>query len=94
MLKAQENLKKINEIRQADPVEKLDNKQDDDPQIRGEAKSAMQDILQLNANKGNDIPLEQRVKMLNADQRRVYDNVHSYMLHQKMACVSVTRVSH
>ena len=81
MLQAREALKKINEARQADPVEKIDNQEDDDPQVQGEAKSAMEDIMEINASKSNQLPLEDRVRMLNADQRRVYDKVHSHMLH-------------
>ena len=83
MLKARETLKNINDARQADPAERLDNKEDDDPHIQGEAKSAMKDIVDINTKKCGDLPLEERVNMLNADQRRVYDNVHSHMLHEK-----------
>ena len=44
MLKAQSNIKKINEARQSDGIEEKGNKEDDDPQLLGEAKTAMKDV--------------------------------------------------
>ena len=37
----------------------------------------------MNANVGNDLSLDERVRMLNADQNRVFDNVTRHLLHQK-----------
>ena len=47
MLAARSNVKQINEARQADGEEKL-SKEDDDPQLIGEAKTAMHDVLDMN----------------------------------------------
>ena len=53
MLKAQSNIKKINEARQADGIEEKVSKEDDDPQLMGEAKTAMTEVVEINANKNN-----------------------------------------
>ena len=37
----------------------------------------------MNANVGNDLSLDERVRMLNADQKRVFDNVTRHLLYQK-----------
>ena len=41
----------------------------------------MQDVLDINTKK-SDLTLHERVMMLNADQRRIYDNVKNHLLHQ------------
>ena len=58
-------------------------KKDDDPELPGEAKLVMNDMCEMNANVGNDLSLDDRVRMLNADQKRVFDNVTRHLLHQK-----------
>ena len=40
-------------------------------------------MCEMNANVGNDLSLDKRVRMLNADQKRVFDNVTRHHLHQK-----------
>ena len=45
--------------------------EDDDPQLIGEAKTAMTDVLTMNVNSSDKLSLEERVAMLN-DQRRVF----------------------
>ena len=82
ILKAKTNLKAIKKARQADALEEpVQN--NDDPELPGEAKLAMNDMCEMNANVGNDLSLDERVRMLNADQKRVFDNVTRHLLHQK-----------
>ena len=59
------------------------SKEDDDPQLLGEAKTAMHDVFDMNAITCNDFTLEERVAMLNADQRRIFKNVKAHLLHQQ-----------
>ena len=47
----------------------------------GEAKTAMNDVFDMNVNSCNQLSLEERVAMLNADQRSIFDYVKSH-LHQ------------
>ena len=75
MLKAQSNIKKINEARQADGIEEKVNKEDDDPQLMGEAKTAMKEVVEINANNSDTLTLEDRITMLNNDQRHIFDKM-------------------
>ena len=60
------------------------NKEDNDLQLVGEAKSAMHDMTDMIVNHSSDqLGLEERVTMLNADQRCIFDTMQSYLLHQK-----------
>ena len=43
----------------------------------------MDDVADMNVKSSTDLPLESRVAMLNADQRRIFDNVKSHLLHQQ-----------
>ena len=53
--------------------------------VEGEAKAAMQDVVDMHDNAAADtITLEERVDMLNADQRRVFEKVKSHFLHQQL----------
>jgi len=81
MSEAQSNIKKINEARHADGEEKISK--DDEPRLMGEAKTAMNDIIDMNVKSSSDLSLESREAMLNADQRRIFDNVKSHLLHQQ-----------
>jgi len=83
MLEAKNNLRAINEARRENDAPKYDHKEDDDPQLPGQAKSAMEDMLDMNTKSGNDLTLEERVKMLNLDQRKIFDAVSNHLLHQK-----------
>ena len=78
--------KKIDEAREADVEdEQPEYEEDDDPQVEGEAKAAMQDVVDMHDNAAADtITLEERVDMLNADQRRVFEKVKSHLLHQQL----------
>ena len=82
MLAAASNVKKINEARQDEGGEES-AEEDDDPQLLGEAKTAMTDVLTMNVNSSDRLSLEERVSMLNNDQRRVFDTVRNHLLHQK-----------
>ena len=79
MLTAQAHIKVINEARQANFAEKTKKeKEDDDPQLLGEeAQTGMNDLLDMNV-KSDHISLEDRVGMLNADQRRIFDKVKKH----------------
>ena len=84
ILDAQSKIKEINEARQADGEEKRNNKVDNDPQLMGEAKTAMHDMADMIVNYSSDqLGLEERVTMLNADQRRIFDTVQTHLMHQK-----------
>ena len=84
MLEAQSTVKDINEARQADGEEKRFSKEDNDPQLPGEAKSAMHDMVDIMDGHSSDQPsLEERVSMLNADQKRIYDRVMAHLVHNK-----------
>ena len=82
VLQAQANIKKINDARQADGEGHKVNK-DDDPQLMGQAKTAMKELHNMNAHPADTLTLEKRVTMLNADQRRIFDRVRSHLLHQQ-----------
>ena len=49
----------------------------------GEAKNAMDEVFDMNVNSDDDLSLEDRINMLNADQRRVLDKIHNHLLHQQ-----------
>ena len=84
ILEAQSTVKDINEARQADGEEQRVSKEDNDPQLIGEAKSAMHDMLDIMDSHSSDKPsLEERVSMLNADQKRIYDRVNAHLVHHK-----------
>ena len=79
MLKAQENLKAITDARKLSVPE--EHESDDEPQLVGEAKAAMQDVQDMNDSSDNDITLDERVQILNMDQKRIYDKVKMHLLH-------------
>ena len=83
MLKVQAKLKAISDARKSDAADEEASKElDDHPQLLGEAKSAMQDVHDMNDNKTNDLTFDDRVEMLNLDQRRIFENVKAHLLHQ------------
>ena len=73
---------KINDARQKEGQEEK-VEEDDDPQLIGEANAAMTDVLTMNINSSDKLSVEERVAMLNDDQRRVFDTVKGHLLHQK-----------
>ena len=84
ILDAQSKIKEINKARETDGVEKKVSKEDNNPQLPGEAKGAMHDIVDLMATHSSDqLGLDERVAMLNGDQRRIYDSVMNHLHHHK-----------
>ena len=49
----------------------------------GEVRAAMKELFDMNTNQPDTLSLEQKVAMLNTDQRRVFDKVRARFLHQK-----------
>ena len=80
---ARSNVKQINGARQANGEEEKMSKEDDDPQLLGEAKTAIHDVFDMNAITCNDLMLEERVAMFNDDQRHIFENVKAHLLHQQ-----------
>ena len=67
MLRANSNVKIINETRNS-LLEEKSTEQDDEPQLIGEAKAAIKDISDLNITECTDnATLQEREAMLNAD---------------------------
>ena len=86
MLEAQTALRVINEARQENNIaqEESHNPLDDEPQLLGEARSAMDDLVDMmNAQEPDSLNLKERVAMLNADQKRVFDKVKDHLIHQQ-----------
>ena len=84
ILDAQSKIKEINEARQADGVEQKLSKDDNNPQLPGEAKSAMHNLIDMMATHSSDqLGLDESVAMLNGDQRRIYDRVMNHLHHHK-----------
>ena len=97
MLEATSKKKKIDEARkELEDGSKNDDEDDDGGglQIKGDLKSDYEHILQLDPYP-DPIDLEARVSMLNADQRRVYDEITSHLPHlqkhekQECACTEL-----
>ena len=63
---------------QQEPVE------DEGPQVLGEATTAMKDVVEMCVKVDDSLSFEERVSMLNADQRRVFDGVSDYLNHLKL----------
>ena len=82
MLAAASNVKSINEARQANMEEK-EAKVDNEPQLLGEARTAMTEVLDMKTSTPGQLTIDERVSMLNQDQKRVYENVKAHFLHQK-----------
>ena len=83
ILQARANIKQINDARQADGEEHKISKQDDDPQLLGDTKTAMKELFDMNAHPADTLSLKQRVAMLNADQSCIFDKVKDHLLHQQ-----------
>ena len=82
MLAAASNVKNIDKARPANPEEK-EVEQDNQPQLLGEARTAMIEILDMKASAPGQLTLDEQVAILNPDQRRVFDHVIGHFLHQK-----------
>ena len=61
----------------------LKNRDDDEPQLLGEIMDAVNDIAE-----NNNVPnltLDQRVAMLNSDQKRIYDKIKQHYFNKTKA---------
>ena len=85
LLQAQTKVQKINEHRENETVYPEDDDDDDDNakglQIAGEAVTAMNDVHDMAAHDKDDIPLTERIKMLNSDQVHVFKNITDHLVH-------------
>ena len=85
MLEAQQQVQEITDARQKNStvVERHEDNENmlDDPQIIGEAKSAMHDMIGLQDN--DTLTLDKRIDMLNSDQKRIFNNVKKHLVHQR-----------
>ena len=83
MLAAASTVKVINDARQAEKLEEKEVEDDDEPQLLGEARTAMSDVLDMRLSSYDQLTLDERESMLNADQRRVFDTVKTHLLHER-----------
>ena len=83
MLAAASTVKVINDARQAEKLEEKEVEEDDEPQLLGEARTAMSDVLDMHLSSHDQLTLYERESMLNADQRRVFDTVKTHLLHER-----------
>ena len=82
VLVAASTVKVINDARQAEKLEE-EEVEDDEPQLLGEARTAMSDVLDMRLSSHDQLTLDERESMLNADQRRVFDTVKTHLLHER-----------
>ena len=73
MLKARENVEKINEARQAEEEQVPMPEEDEGPQVAGEATCAMHDVANLQENGEGGPSLDDLVSSLNVDQTRIFE---------------------
>ena len=86
MFKAKEKYNKINEARKEEGTEEKVNKEDEEgPQLAGQAKSAMKDLEDMKdvAQAKSTLTLNERIDMLNVDQRKIFDRIKEHLLHQQ-----------
>ena len=83
MLAAALTVKVINDARQAEKLEEKEAEDDDEPQLLGEARTAMSDVLDMHLSSHDQLTLDERESILNADQRRVFDTVKTHLLHER-----------
>ena len=74
MLQARANIKQINDARQADGEEQKISKQDDDPQLLGEAKTAMKELFDMNAHPADTLSLKPELYPQCKDKQPVKQN--------------------
>ena len=86
MLKAKENVEKVNEARQAAAEENVPMsepmEEDEGPQVAGEATSAMHDVANFQDNEDGGPSLEESVSSLNADQATIFERIKEHFEHQ------------
>ena len=91
MLKSEANVRKINEARKTLSIEREESMEENHGmQVAGEAKCAVQEMHALQSNQPSDIDisdsmsLDERASMLNSNQRRIFEDFKSVLLHQKL----------
>ena len=85
MLEAWESVQKINEATQAEAEDVTDAdplKEDDGPQVLGEATSAMNGVVDLHQGDKNCPSFEELVTSLNTDQARIFQQIKVHLEHQ------------
>ena len=84
MLKVQEKAKTINNAQQGEEegITNNDKYSHLDPCIVGEAKSAVNDLLDLQQKPQDKVSFVNRIAMLNADQSYVFHRVSDHLNHQ------------
>ena len=84
MLKARENVEKINKARQAEEEQVPMPEEDEGPQVAVEATCAMHDVANLHDNGEGGPSLDDLVSSLNVDQTRIFEQVKGHLEHQVM----------
>ena len=86
MIEAQTSIREINEAREQDGISS-DNEdkeeEDDEPHLQGDPKADLNDASSLVTPPPDKLDLQTRTDMLNADQRRIFEQVRDCLLHQK-----------
>ena len=81
MLEAQLRVHKIDEKRAENEVTAKQNKeQEEGVDIPGVAAAAMDDVNDCDT--AQDMDIKERIQMLNADQRRIFNYVNDHLMHQ------------
>ena len=75
-MKKIQDARKNNGLGEAEEAE-LKNRDDDEPQMLGEIMDAVNDIADMNNNVPN-LTLDQRVAMLNSNEKRIYDKIKQH----------------
>ena len=70
--------KKWKKFKAQEKILVLEKKRDDEPQLLGEIMDAVNDIADMNNNVPN-FTLDQRVAMLNSNQKRIYDKIKQHL---------------
>ena len=68
----------------------LKNRDDNETQLLGEIMDAVNDIADMN-NVAN-LTLDQRVAMLNSDQKRIYDKIRQHLTKQKQKVTMMSKL--
>ena len=82
-LKLQSTVKVINEARE-ELCDQQEPESDLGPLVLGEDTTAMKDVVEMCVKTDDSLSFEERVSMLNADQKRVFDSVSDYLNHLKL----------
>ena len=85
-VKANEKFRKLLKCREDIQDARAANRQeendveDDDPQLMGQIKDAMNDVRDMDT--GSSLTLQERESMLNVDQKRIFDHVKAHLMRQ------------